>query len=84
MNLPSDLVESERARASSTSTIAPCPFCGKTCEDMDPATCVRAVAATTYPETKSSVVQCNWCGMSGPIFDTVREAIAAWNTLKSK
>ena len=63
------------------SEILPCPHCRKTTEDRDIHTDTRAVIATTYTESSASVVQCNWCGLSGPIEDSIPEAIAAWNSL---
>ena len=61
--------------------LAACPYCHKTPEDTDPLTEMRDVTATTYTATTACVVQCNWCGLSGPIFGTIDEAIEAWNKL---
>ena len=66
------------------SEILPCPYCHKTTEDKDRYTDTRAVMATTYTENHSCVVQCNCCGISGPICDTIHEAIAVWNGLPRK
>ena len=66
------------------SEILACPHCHKTTEDKDRYTDTRAVMATTYTENHACVVQCNWCGLSGPIFDSIPEAIAAWNGLPRK
>jgi hypothetical protein len=57
----------------------PCPHCGKTEHDKDELTEEAAVIATSYPQ--ACVVQCNNCGLSGPLEDTVPLAIAAWNSL---
>jgi len=60
----------------------PCPHCGKTEHDKDDSTGEAAVIATSYPN--ACVVQCNNCGLSGPLEDTVPLAIAAWNSLPRK
>ena len=61
--------------------IMPCPHCHKTTEDKDRHTNMRAVMATTYTENHACVVQCNSCGLSGPICDTITEAVSVWNGL---
>lgn len=61
--------------------LLPCPHCHKTTEDKEPNTEQRAVTPTTYTPENACVVQCNWCGLSGPIFGTIDEAIEAWNKL---
>ena len=66
------------------SEILACPHCLKTTEDKDRYTDTRAVMATTYTENHACVVQCNWCGLSGPICDSITEAIAVWNGLPRK
>jgi hypothetical protein len=63
-------------------TLRPCPHCGKTEHDKDDSTGEHAVIATSYPQ--ACVVQCNYCGLSGPLEDTVALAIAAWNSLPRK
>jgi len=63
-------------------TIQPCPHCEKTEHDKDDSTGEHAVIATSYPQ--ACVVQCNNCGLSGPLEDTVPLAIAAWNSLPRK
>jgi hypothetical protein len=63
-------------------TLQPCPHCGKTEHDKDDSTGEHAVIATSYPQ--ACVVQCNYCGLSGPLEDTVPLAIAAWNSLPRK
>ena len=60
----------------------PCPHCGKTEQDKDEYTKEAAVIATCYPN--ACVVQCNYCGLSGPLDGTVPLAIAAWNSLPRK
>ncbi len=72
------------AGAAPPSAIFACPYCEKTTEDKDHLTKEAAVIATCYAATKSKVVQCNWCGLSGPIFETMDEAIEAWNSLLRK
>ena len=64
--------------------LAPCPWCGKTEDDMDKETGQHAIIATTFMPSKSCVVQCNWCGLSGPIFRTIEYAIKTWNALPRK
>lgn len=59
--------------------ILPCPHCHKTPEDKDPDTHEAAVVPTCYG--RACVVQCNFCGLSGPIEDTVDAAISYWNEL---
>jgi hypothetical protein len=63
-------------------TLQPCPHCGKTEHDKDDSTGEHAVIATSYPQ--ACVVQCNNCGLSGPLEDTVAIAIASWNSLPRK
>ena len=70
--------------AAPCSAILACPYCEKTTEDKDPLTQEAAVIATCYTATNSNVVQCNWCGLSGPIFGTMDEAIEAWNSVLRK
>ena len=60
-----------------------CPNCGKTANDKNHTTGEPAVIATRYAES-GCVVQCNWCGLSGPLAGTVKAAIAAWRTLLGK
>lgn len=60
--------------------LKPCPYCQKTTEEMDDLS-RRLVQKTCYTETNAHVVQCNWCGLSGPIFGTNDEAIEAWNNI---
>ena len=62
-------------------TLHPCPHCGKTENDRDESTGMYAVEACSYPPSKAAVVQCNNCGLSGPLGDAVPLAIAAWNSL---
>lgn len=87
MNNP-DVTEKLDAPATSTpasgSEIRECPHCHKTTEDKDRYTDTRAVMATTYTPSNACVVQCNWCGLSGPICDTIDEAIQVWNSLPRK
>ena len=45
---------------------------------------MNAVEACSYPASKAAVVQCHYCGLSGPLEDTVTLAIAAWNSLPRK
>jgi hypothetical protein len=66
------------------SEILRCPYCCTTSDDKDPLTQERAVISTTYSATNSCVVQCNWCGLSGPIFGTIDEAISAWKKIMFK
>ena len=58
-----------------------CPHCHKTAADQDPHSMEHAVTATHYEPGNSNVVQCNWCGLSGPIYGTMEEAVEAWNKL---
>lgn len=62
--------------------INPCPNrkCGASPDDQDPITKEFGVVATCYGE-KTFVVQCNVCGMSGPIEDTKQASVDAWNEL---
>lgn len=64
-------------------SLKPCPHCSKTEEGLDDLG-RRLVQKTCYTDTNAHVVQCNWCGLSGPIFDTHEEAIKAWNELPRK
>jgi len=57
----------------------PCPHCGKTEHDKDDSTGEHAIISSAWPQ--ACVVQCNYCGLSGPLEDTVPLAIAAWNSL---
>lgn len=63
--------------------LKPCPHCHKTKEEADELS-RRLVQKTCYTESNAHVVQCNWCGLSGPIFDTHDESIKAWNELPRK
>ena len=62
-------------------TLHPCPHCGKTENDRDESTGMNAVETCNYPASKVACVQCHYCGLSGPLEDTVALAIAAWNSL---
>ena len=64
--------------------LSPCPWCYRTEDDVDKRTGQHAVTATTYTPSQSCVVQCNWCGLSGPIFRTLKVAIEVWNNLPRK
>lgn len=63
-----------------------CPYCSMTSANYDPETGKHAVVATTYQSggENSCVVQCNWCGLSGPIKDSIPAAIEAWRSLARK
>lgn len=61
----------------SSAVLACCPFCGKS--DKDTHDYQPAVSLTQYPANRAFVVQCVWCGASGPVFGTAEEAIAEWN-----
>ena len=65
-------------------TLQPCPHCGKTETDKDELTEEAAVIASRWSAGKACFAQCNYCGLSGPIEDTVPLAIAAWNSLPRK
>jgi len=65
-------------------TLQPCPHCGKTETDKDELTKETAVIASRWSAGKACVAQCNHCGLSGPIEDTVPLAITAWNSLPRK
>jgi Lar family restriction alleviation protein len=62
----------------------PCPHCGKTENDRDDSTGMNAVEACNYPASEIFVVQCHYCGLSGPLEETVALAITAWNSLPRK
>ena len=65
-------------------TLQPCPHCGKTENDRDDSSGMNAVEACSYPASNAAVVQCHYCGLSGPLEDTVPLAIVAWNSLPRK
>ena len=62
----------------------PCPHCGKTETDRDESTGMTAVEACSYPASNVACVQCHYCGLSGPLEETVALAITAWNSLPRK
>ena len=62
----------------------PCPHCGKTETDRDESTGMNAVEACSYPSSNVACVQCHYCGLSGPLEETVALAITAWNSLPRK
>ena len=62
-------------------TLRPCPHCGKTENDRDESTGMNAVEACSYPSSNVACVQCHYCGLSGPLEETVPLAIAVWNSL---
>ena len=64
--------------------LRPCPHCGKTETDRDESTGMNAVEACNYQSSKVACVQCHYCGLSGPLEDTVPLAIVAWNSLPRK
>lgn len=59
----------------------PCPHCQKTELDHDTHTMEPAVEYKHYADGNAHLVQCNWCGLSGPLFGTYDEAVEAWNNL---
>ena len=65
-------------------TLHPCPHCGKTETDRDESTGMTAVEACSYPSSNVACVQCHYCGLSGPLEDTVPLAITAWNSLSAE
>jgi hypothetical protein len=67
--------------ATAAPEILACPHCGITANDKDPTTQEFAIVATTYSDSSACVVQCNQCGMSGPILASIPVAISAWNRL---
>ena len=56
--------------------INPCPHCG-----AQPA---KAYVVVTRYIPAEFVVQCNLCGMNGPIMEEKQAAVDAWNSLYKK
>lgn len=54
-------------------SLRPCPFCGSGEHDVD-RTCLKVV-----PDSQKYYSVVCWCGTSGPIRDSEKEAIRAWN-----
>ena len=65
-------------------TLHLCPHCGKTENDKDESNGINAVEACNYPSSNVACVQCHYCGLSGPLEETVPLAIVAWNSLPRK
>lgn len=55
-------------------SLRPCPFCGSAEHEAD-RTCLR-----TIPDSQQYYSVVCWCGTSGPIRESEKEAIRAWNT----
>jgi Lar family restriction alleviation protein len=55
-------------------SLRPCPFCGSAEYEAD-RTCLR-----TIPDSQQYYSVVCWCGTSGPIRESEKEAIRAWNT----
>ena len=54
-------------------SLRPCPFCGSTEHEAD-RTCLR-----TIQDSQSYYSVVCWCGTSGPVRESEKEAITAWN-----
>lgn len=55
-------------------SLRPCPFCGSAEHEVD-RTCLK-----TIPDSQNYYSVVCWCGTSGPIRESEKEAIKAWNT----
>lgn len=55
-------------------SLRPCPFCGSAEDDAD-RTCLR-----TIQDSQSYYSIVCWCGTTGPVKESEKEAIRAWNT----
>jgi hypothetical protein len=62
--------------------IKPCIYCGKTTNDKDADTCVRAVEVCNCHA--SWWVSCNFCGANGPLCDSADDAVVKWNKPERK
>ena len=54
-------------------SLRPCPFCGSAEHEAD------RVCLKTIPDSQNYYSVVCWCGTSGPIKESEREAIKAWN-----
>ena len=55
-------------------SLRPCPFCGSVEYEAD------RVCLKTIPDSRDYYSVVCWCGTSGPIKESERETIKAWNT----